>query len=171
MKRKAQLQIQQMAFMLVGIILFFILVGLFALSIVYSSLEKGAGKIEEERVLSSISNLADAPEFSCVGSKINCIDGDKVVALMQNNNYKNFWPFTSLVVVRESGFDKSEEDMINCNADTWINESCDKFVIYDKEAENERLVSSFVSLCNTKYDAGVYEKCELAKFIAGSEVR
>ena len=80
--KKAQLKIQEMAFFLVAIVLFFVLVGLFVFSIVFSNLSKGATSAAEERTLSSITNLADAPEFSC--GEPNCVDADKILGLMQN---------------------------------------------------------------------------------------
>ena len=67
MNKKSQLKIQEMAFMLVAIILFFILVGLFAVSIVFKNIQESSQEIKEEKTLSVIENLAGTAEFSCVG--------------------------------------------------------------------------------------------------------
>jgi len=111
---RAQLKIQEMAFMLVAVVFFFILVGLFALSIVYTNLYKQANKIAEDKTLSALISLADTPELACATSKSNCVDADKLISLVQNENYKKFWPFTTIKVIRQSAFKKSEKDMIEC---------------------------------------------------------
>jgi len=170
--KKAQLKIQEMSFMIMAVFLFFVLVGLFAFALIYSNLNKQANEIAKQRAYSSITNLADAPEFICTGSRPNCIDADKVLALIEyeskNKNYENFWPFTSLIVIKSSGFDKSEANMIPCTKLTYPN--CDKFVVYDKHVRNEAFVSSFVAICRNDIDNNlVYEKCEIAKLIAGSK--
>jgi len=166
--KKAQLKIQEMAFFLVAIVLFFILVGLFIFSIVFSNLSKSATSAAEERTLSSITNLADSPEFSC--GKPNCVDGDKILALMQNKKYENFWPFSSLSVHRQSTFIKNESDWIKC---TFINyPHCDVFEIYDRNVKNERVISNYVALCRVELEEGEnYKKCEIAKLVAGTELK
>ena len=166
-QKKAQLKIQEMAFFLVVIVLFFILVGLFIFSIVFSNLSKGATEIAEARTLSSITNLANAPEFSC--GEPNCVDSDKLIALMQNSRYENFWPFSSLRVVKNSGFSKSEDEMIKCTTTNYPN--CDVFEIYDKNVANERAISNFVALCRVELENDFnYKKCEIAKLVAGTKL-
>ena len=165
--KKAQLKIQEMAFFLVAIVLFFILVGLFVFSIIFSNLSKGATQAAEQRTLSSITNLADSPEFSC--GEPNCVDADKIIGLMQNNRYENFWPFSSLKVLKSSGFDKTESEMIKCSVANYPN--CDIFEIYDKN-ENERAISNFVALCRVELENTYnYKRCEIAKLIAGTKLQ
>jgi len=164
--RKAQLKIQEMAFMLVAIVLFFILVGLFALSIVYKNLEKQATQIEQEKTLSAITNLAGTAEFICPGSKSNCVDSDKLLALIGKRSYENFWSFSSLSILKSSGFNKNETNWIECNLQNYPD--CDVFRIYNKKVD-ETAISSFVALCRTEYEQNSYTKCEIAKLIAGSE--
>ena len=165
--KKGQLKIQEMAFFLIAILLFFILVGLFVFSIVFSNISKGATDVAEARTLSSITNLADAPEFSC--GEPNCVDGDKLIALTQNNKYENFWPFSSLKVLKSSGFDKKEEEMIKCTITNYPN--CDIFEVYDKNVKNERTIANFVALCRVELESGFnYKKCEIAKLVAGTKL-
>jgi len=169
MGKKAQLRIQEMAFMIVAVFLFFILIGLFVLSIFYINIQKQATIISEAQTLSSITNLAGAPELICVNNKVNCVDSDKLMALTNNKNYKNYWAFSSLRVVKLSGFSKSEDEMERCSLGNYPN--CDMFIVYDKNVGNEKLISSFVALCRNEYEEGNYDKCEIAKLIAGSEVK
>ena len=165
---RAQLKIQEMAFFLVAIVLFFILVGLFAFSVIFSNLSKGATSAAEERTLSSITNLADSPEFSC--GEPNCVDADKIVALMQNKKYEKFWPFSSLSVHRQSTFTKNETDWIKCTLANYPN--CDVFEIYDKNVKNERSISNYVALCRVELENEYnYKKCEIAKLVAGTELK
>lgn len=114
--KKAQLKIQEMAFMLVAVVLFFILVGLFVLTLVYQNIYKEATLIAESKTLSAITNLADSPEFNCRVAKSNCVDGDKLIALTYKGDvYQKYWPFTSLRVVRSDAFEKSYDEMVKCS--------------------------------------------------------
>ncbi|MBT4135836.1 hypothetical protein HOD75_04865 [archaeon] len=165
--KKGQLKIQEMSFMLVAVLLFFILAGLFAFSIYYANLSKQASEIKSEEVISIVNLLADSPEFSCSGSKSNCVDGDKLVNLLNKKNYQNFWPFSSLSVVKLGALNKSSGDIILCTRANYPN--CDEFVIYDKSVK-ESSVSNFVALCRKEsVNNYVYEDCEVVKFIAGVE--
>jgi len=165
-----------MAFMLVAVVLFFTLVGVFVLSVYYKNLHREALNIAESKTLTALTSLADSPEFYCHSMKPNCVDADKVIGLINavnKTNYKNFWDFSSLKIIKASGFGKSEEDMIECN---WQNyPDCDSLIIFskeDKKIKYERTVSSFIALCRKEYENGyTYEKCEIAKLIAGTEIK
>jgi len=174
--KKSQLKIQEMAFMLVAIILFFILVGLFVVSIVYKNLQDSAVQIKEEATLSAIENLAGTAEFVCTGSKSNCVDADKLMALIGRKSYESFWDFSSLSVLKYSGFNKNESDFIECNIQNYPN--CDVFNIYDKsrllekdegKRVSENVIHSFVALCRREYEQSPYEKCEIAQLWAGTK--
>jgi hypothetical protein len=168
MNKKAQIKIQEMAFMLVVLVIFFILVGLFALSIFYLNLYKGAAVIAEEKALSAITNLADSPEFTC--GKPNCVDFDKAMVLSDNRNYENFWPFSSLKILKQSGFDKTESEMIKCNLANYPD--CDLLIIYDKNINNEDTTKSFVGLCRKELEkTTTYDKCEIGELIIGTEIK
>lgn len=170
MNSKAQLKIQEMAFMIIAVILFFILVGLFAVSIVYKNLRESASEIAEEKTLSAIENLAGTAEFICAGEKSNCVDADKLMALTGKTSYRDFWDFSSLSIVKLSGFSKGEENWIKCSLQNYP--ECDIFEIYDSGIKNEKIISSFVALCRKEYENNYnYDKCEIAKLIAGSEVK
>jgi len=172
--KRGQIQIQEMAFMLVGVALFFTLAGLIALAFIYTNLYKTANDLAETKTFAAIVALADSPEFSCVDSKSNCVDGDKVINLIDKKDYIGFWPFSSLrVVTRYSAFSKSYDEMIICNKANYPD--CDMIVIYDKKVENEIATSSFVAFCRKEYeDFGnlggySYDKCEIGMLIAGTE--
>lgn len=168
--KRSQLKIQEMAFMLLAVVLFFILVGLFIVSVIYSNLYKEANLISESRTLSLVTNLADSPEFSCSTYKSNCVDSDKLISLVGRKTYENFWPFSSLKLVKSTGFDKAEEEMLKCTIANYPN--CDIFVVYDREVKNEKAISSFVALCRKELENEyTYDKCEIAKLVAGTEIK
>lgn len=172
MSKKGQLRIQEMSFMLVAVFIFFVLVGLFVINIIGSNLRAEARNIQEAKTLSAVINLANSPEFSCVDSRAGCVDADKIVGLMKSSLYRNFWDFSSLVVLRESGFDKGEGELVDCSDDLSNFENCDKFEIFNKKVSNKEKISSFVALCWIEEENYVpYEKCEVGKLVVGVEVR
>ena len=167
--KKGQLRIQEMAFMLLAVFLFFTLVGLFAFSIIYVNLSDSAKNIAEDRTLSSVTSLADTPEMSCVASKSNCIDGDKLINIVNKEVYGELWPYSSLKVIKLSGFGKDEDQLIVCTKANYPD--CDVFYIYDKDVESERTIATHVAICNKELENGyTYDKCENAKIVAGTRL-
>src|SRR3989344_1553980 len=167
---KAQLKIQEMSFVLLAVFLFFVLVGLLVVSLFFSGLKDEATRIAEERTLSSLTSIADSPELSCVASKSNCIDGDKLISLLNNTVYEQFWPFSSLKVIKYSGFGKKGKELITC---TFANyPDCDVLVVYDKKVSNERTIGSFIAFCRKEFENGyTYDKCEVGRILAGTELK
>ncbi|MEK6871509.1 MAG: hypothetical protein AABX16_01255 [Nanoarchaeota archaeon] len=170
LNKKSQLKIQEMAFMLLAVFLFFALVGVFVLTIFYSNLQNEATRIAEERTASAVANIADTPELSCAISKTNCVDADKLVALLNKKEYEKFWPFSSIKIITYKGLGKKEKDLVSCTIANYP--TCELFTIYDKNILNERTSGSFVVLCRKEYqNEYVYDRCELAKIIAGTELK
>ena len=169
----AQLKIQEMAFMLVGVVLFFILAGLFALSIFSSHLNKSATQSYEERTYTAVVGLADSAELSCGARKSNCIDVDKVVALTKESNskkYEKYWPFTKLVIINEEGLKKNESNRKDCNFPNTF--GCDRFVVFDKNIVNENSIKTYITLCKKDlYEGQYYDKCEIGMIMAGYEIK
>ena len=161
--KKAQLKIQEMAFMLMAVVILFVIAGLFFITIKYRELYKEANLLEKEKTLSTVAKLADTAEFSC--GKPLCIDTDKLIAMKNRKAYDGFFPVASLSVMKV--FPKQEKE-IECREDNYPN--CNIFKVYDKQLENEETVSTFVSLCRKEKQGEYwYEQCELGKLIAGFE--
>jgi len=154
--------------MLVAVILFFILVGLFAVSIVFKNIQKSSQNIKEEATLSAIENLAGTAEFACPNGKSNCVDADKLMSLLNKKSYESFYSFSSLSVLRYSGFNKKEDELIECSLQNYPD--CDLINVYDKGVD-ENVIHSFVALCRREYEKNAYEKCEIAQLWAGTEVK
>ena len=140
LNKKSQLKIQEMSFMLVAVFLFFILVGLFAVSIIYKNIYQSAAEEAEEQAYASIFNLAESAEFTCGSSRPNCIDADKLIVLTDKSDiYEKFWPkFSTLKVISENGLNKGEgENLIECNLlGNYNSMGCDEFIVFDKNVKS-----------------------------------
>lgn len=158
--KKGQIKIQQMAFMLLAIFIFFILVGLFALSFKLTGLKRTATALQEKNALLLTTKLANSPEFAC-GEALgtfgisNCIDGDKVMALKESiSKYSRFWGVNNIIIRKSFG-------TIECNRGTYNN--CDYIDLFSKGTKGIS-VENFVSLCRKEASNNViYDKCDLAK--------
>jgi len=160
--KKGQLKIQQMAFMLLAVFLFFILVGLFYLGVRYKEIHEKATKLGEEKAGINALVLAESPEFSC-GQY--CVDSDRLLALKNISAYNEFWPFASIRVIKISDGPEKE-----CNLGNYPD--CNLFTIQDRKVSSSREASSFVALCRReKNEDYVYRKCEIGKVLIGYEVK
>ena len=167
--KKAQMKIQQTAFMLLAITLFFVLVGLLILSFRFSGLKQNAAKLQEENAKLLVSKIANSPEFSCEEMfgkrKSNCIDEDKVMMLRQEiNKYNGFWGVSGIKI--RTIYPKQQNDVI-CTLFNYPN--CNVIQLFGEDKGYG--TSNFVSLCrkessNESYN---YNKCELAKIIVNYE--
>lgn len=167
--KRSQMHIQEMAFMLVAVIFLFTLVGLFVFAILFSQIKGEADRIAMEKTMSAIKNLANSPEFYCVGSRPNCVDSDKAMALMTNKNYEKFWPFSRLEILKSSAFKKKESEIILCTMQNYPD--CDRILIFQKNVKNRITASSYVGICRNELELGVnYQRCEIAKLIAETEL-
>jgi len=159
---KGQVKIQQTAFMLIAITLFFVLVGLFAISFSFSGLERSATELKAENAYNTIKILTNTPEFSCEQAfgrtKTNCIDSDKIMVLKKNMDiYKDFWDVKNIEIRK---IYPVEEEIICTQANY---PECNIIRILSDEISGMG-VSSFVSLCKKEsLDGRVYNKCELAE--------
>lgn len=167
--RKAQLKVQQMAFMLMAITLFFVLAGMFVLVFRFSGLKETATSLEEKNAMLLVAKLANSPEFSCgkaFGSnRINCVDADKVMMLKEHiEDYSTFWGVAD-IRIRKIYPDNGE---LVCTAANY--QKCGVIELLSKEVNLLPASSNFISLCRKEsYNEGVYDKCELAVLIVSSE--
>ena len=166
--KRSQMKIQQMAFMLIAVMVFFALVGLIILTVGFSGLKEKATALQEENARLLVSKLANSPEFSCgkaFESRENCIDLDKIFVLKNNiDKYKNFWGVSGIEIMRIY----PENKAIACTSANYPD--CDSLKLISKTtgifAEN------FVSLCRKEFDSEtniIYDKCELGKMLVGYE--
>jgi hypothetical protein len=153
LNKKGQLKIQQMAFMLVALTIFFVLVLLLFLAVKTNQLRDDVQQLNKEQAIGLVSKLASTPEFRFEGIP-NAIDLDKAMALRNSRVYKNFWGVKSIVIkkIYPRGND------VVCEYGNYPN--CNIIKIFtDKE---NAPISSYVSLCRKENKDGVnYDKCEI----------
>ncbi len=162
--KRAQFKIQQMAFMLIAVILFFALVGIFVLAFNLSSLKETANLLEGQNAMLLVSRLANSPEFSCGnaygGTRVNCVDFEKVIILQQDAaKYRSFWGVANIEIRKILN---SEPEVI-CNLGNYRN--CNVIKLLNSSSQGYDY-STFVSLCwKEPNDNGLYDKCEMANLI------
>ena len=164
---KAQLKIQQMAFMLLAVTLFFALVGLFFLSITISGTKNDFTNIQKENAQKILISLAASPEFSCANGKPNCIDFDKALIMKNRQEYKKFWQVNSIELRRL--YPSIDKD-IECSKGNYPN--CNVLKVYSKTSTRDLVAeqSTFVDLCRKEVLNGEnYEKCDFGLLIVGFE--
>ena len=164
MKNKlGQLKIQQMAFMLIAITIFFAIAGMFALGMSSENNKKDAESLREKNAMTLSTKLANSPEFSCGdvfgGEKITCVDSDKAMILSQNSEeYKTFWGAENIEIkINGSDVEKlcSLQNYPDCNTIRILNKGTEGYPS-----------SNFVSLCRKEsFEGESYDKCEVAKLM------
>lgn len=163
MVKKAQMKIQQTAFMMLALLLFFILIGMFFLVTKFSNLKRTAVALEQENAIFLVSKLANSPEFSCESAfeekRVNCIDLDKAMALKElSKNYTNFWGVYNIEIKKIY-----PKNNLECTESNYPD--CGIIKIYNKENKGIG-VSDFVSLCRKENSNGIPNNiCELGKII------
>ena len=162
-----QMRIQQMAFMLMAVTLFFVLVGIFVLVIRFSGLKETSKTLEQENAMLLVSKLANSPEFSCenaFGALSNCIDADKVMALSSGEEYERFFGVAK-IEVRKIYPDNGN---IVCNDENY--QTCGVIKVLERNVKTLPSSSSFVSLCRKEIQGElIYDKCEIAKLLVSGE--
>ena len=161
--KKAQMKIQQMAFMLVAVTLFFILVGMVILVVYLSSLRETSNILENEKAMRLASKIANSPEFSCgeaFGAKVRCVDLDKVMVLKQNVElYRNFWGVDNIMIIK---IYPNEFDGVDCTSENYPN--CGQIRLSDSDISSE--YTNYITLCRKETkDGEIYNKCELARIL------
>jgi len=164
-EKSGQMKIQQMAFMVMGVFFFFILVGLFFVNIQFKDVKKSVEQLEEEQAISSLKVIADMPELSCGSRDSLCVDEDKlrVMSGSLGSDYESFWPVASVGVYRVY---PAFSSVVKCPG-----AGCNYFEIYDGGQSDVRKYSTYVSICKKlKEDGYVYDRCEVGKLVVGVKI-
>ena len=159
---RGQMEIQQMAFMILAVFLFFILVGLFFLGIQFRDIKKNVGQLQTEQAISSLKVIADMPELNYDSCESMSLDEDKLRIMSGNlgTYYSEFWHVASVKVYKI--YPKFNE-LVKCPA-----LDCNYFEVYDNEQENVKTYSTYVSICKKIKETGyVYDKCKVGKLVVG----
>ena len=141
--------------MLLALVLFFIIAGLFFVIISNSGLRGQASFIKTQQAISSAQTLADSPELSY--GKHLAIDQDKLVALKNISSFDNFWNLQGLVIKKQYPVSPTN---IECNGANYA--LCNTFTLKSPPIEDYVELTSFVSLCRKQVKSSyVYDKCEI----------
>ena len=167
MVKKGQVKVQQMAFMLLAVFIFFALVGMILLKVGAGNLRDEATKLEQENAILLVSKLANSPEFACgasFGPSIgDCVDMDKAMILSENiEEYENFWGVSSIEIIK---IYPSSEDLIPCDRENYPN--CNFLEILPGKGV---YYSNYVVLCRKEiFNDKIYAKCDLGKIMVSYE--
>lgn len=164
--KRAQLKIQEMAFVLVAIVIFFALISLVFFSVRINSLKKQASLIQEEQTASLVRHISGTPELSwkaCSG----CIDLDKAIALKKTgtNAYSSLWELDYLMIERIYPEHQKRECVYGNYPE------CNSLVLINSTKDYGITSTAFVSLCFWNSEKS-QEICELGRIYAsGSGVK
>ena len=162
--RRGQMKIQEMAFVLVAVMVFFGLVVLFYFSIRMAGLKGDVETLGQNEAMEMAQRMSSSPEFAwTAGDCDNCVDFDKVIALKENGKYKGFWGLDYLKVERVYPSGNGECTRANYP-------SCGGITLVAKENFGTP-PSAFVSLCRYDFKEGQsYVRCEVGKIYASSKL-
>src|SRR3989344_4038608 len=169
--KKSQMKIQQTAFMLLAVTLFFALVGLAFVSFQLSGIKKWATELQEKNARLTISKLANSPEFTCgeaFGTKgVSCVDMDKVMKLKENEaTYKGFWGVSEISVRRI--YPKTTGTVV-CTPSKYPNCNVIEMRVGGRGGT---FIPNYVSLCRKGVENGeLYNKCEMGLLMVSYEDR
>ena len=159
---RGQMKVQQMAFVLLAIMIFFAMVSLVYLSIRLNALRGDARDLQDSEAKELVRRLAGSSEFRWNDCS-NCIDLDKVLVLSEQESYKGFWNLDYLrvdVVYPEQVGECSKVSYPDCKSVTVIQNDED-FGIPS---------SSFVNLCRRAFEGGeYYEECSIGRIYASGK--
>ncbi len=150
---KGQLKIQQMAFMLVAVTVFFILVFLFYVSVKTFNLQNDVLELRREKAVGLVTKIASTPEFNFEGIPRG-IDMDKLMVLKNAREYKGFWGVKGIIVKKLYPVNNEVE----CNEGNYPN--CNVIKLFTKKSNAP--IGSYVALCRKDSVSGEsYDRCEI----------
>lgn len=159
---RGQLKIQQMAFVLVALVIFFGIVFLIFINFKLAGLKESAGELNEESASELVRKISSSAEFSFTPRMCSsCIDLDKVLVLKDRESYEGFWQLDYLQIVKVHPEGKGE-----CTKANYPN--CGEITLIE-EPNFGTPSEAFVSLCRWESKNEGYFKCELGKIYASGE--
>lgn len=162
---RAQLKIQEMAFVLVALMIFLALVSLIYFSIRISVLEKENINSRDKEARELARKFASSPEFTWGASDCSsCIDMDKAIVLKHRDGYNDFWNVDYLSIEKiypKEGGECTLASYPRCSRITIVNKSSNFGAVYE----------SFAALCRVSYDGESYTKCEIGRiYVSGKGI-
>ncbi len=150
--KRGQLKIQEMAFVLVAVIVLFGIVLIFFSKFQLGLIQQSAGDIRTKQAINMLHTIAALPELRCSeGSESNCIDQAKLEGLMKiKSNYYEIWKNSFLTKVQIERFYPQG----------------DKYVLYSSSSEKSVSYSTYIPLCKQQESQ---LNCSIGKITVSSE--
>ncbi|HLC54484.1 MAG TPA: hypothetical protein VJK07_02525 [Candidatus Nanoarchaeia archaeon] len=164
---KGQMKMQQMAMVLVAFVIFFVLVGVFVLSVKLSSVRESAGSARENEARALVHKLASTPEFSWTYEDCSaCVDLDKLLLLKDQDAYRDFWGNSIGLIKVQRLYPTEGTEYLECTSSNYP--ECDQITIYDKQ-EGYTAQNAFVALCRLEGEP-LEPRCQFGQLVAGVEI-
>jgi len=166
MNVSGQFKIQQMAFMLMAVIVFFVLAGLFYLMLKSTGLNKGFTELQQEKSEALALSIAETPEMSCGGvvdgGKQGCIDTDRLITIKNSKAYQELLPVSSIIIRKVYPEIRETKE---CESNNYP--ECNQYTIKENnKGYDSGEATSYVNLCRRVIDDQyVKNKCELGVII------
>jgi hypothetical protein len=158
-RARAQLQIQEMAFVLVGLILFFGLIMLFFAVFQQAKIKSLAEQTRREEIVAKLHSIVNMPEFAC--REAFCIDEEKVLGFLalptsQKDRYYEKFKKQYIVLIRIDRVWPQGQSIEIYNATS---------------GKSYEAHSTFVVVCNqSQTQTGPTILCGVGKIVVGFEV-
>lgn len=155
---RGQIKIQEMAFVLVALMVFFGIIAVLYLSVQGSLLSQKAREQSDERAIHAVRVLAATPEFTWSECP-ECVDLDKVFVikkqLSRNASLRGLWDYDYLVLEQLYPAQAGGE----CTPASYP--ACNRTTVLAPSGAYGVASSSFVTLC--RWDPGQQRVCSLGR--------
>jgi len=147
MRKKSQIKIQEMAFVLLALTVLAGIVFIFFSKFQISGVEKAAGTVKQQQAISLLEKISAMPEIRCsyYGVEKLCIDEDKLQIFLPMANSSSY-------IKQWTGMQKVSVKRI------WPSE--EEWPIYS-EGKGNFTYSTFVSICKQEFRTTSSWKCSL----------
>jgi len=152
-----------MVFMIVALLFFFVLAGLFFIGYQYKQVQLNYGELQKEQTITFLSVMQGMPEFSYSSkdtkTKGVCLDWDKIqVIASKSDEFAPLFPVASIKVL------KAFSNQVKPCPDT----DCNYYEIYDSGQKNVQEYESYSCFCRKQSENEIsYDKCDLGRVIVG----
>ncbi len=163
--KRGDLQIQQMAFMLLFVFIFFAIAGLFFVMFYSKDLKSSYESGQIDLAVSSLETIANMPELNCDSQTSFCLDEDKLYVFASNTErYSEFWPIAYIKVRKVYPSSNLE---IRCP-----NTNCTYYEVYNSNQTSVIGRDTFVSICKRVPKAQGYDnECTIGRLDVGVKLR
>ena len=157
---KGQFKIQQMAFMLVAVVVFFVLVALVYFNVQLRNVKQDANDVFSTQSLEMVRSIRSTPELAWTADSCHsCVDLDKVLVLKEQKVYSGFWgvPFLKFRILdgNTKDIECTRQNYPQCNTISLVNSS-----------DSYRANRAFAALCRITSEGTI---CSLGTISVGAK--